>query len=64
MPAGASIVFTHGSDGGGKAGSQQVDYGGVRSVLAALTGRSVRGVALMTAIGVTNREGHYNTSDH
>jgi len=54
-----AIVFTHGSDGGGKAGSQQVDYGGVRHVLAALTGRSVR-VALMTAIGVTNREGDYN----
>lgn len=54
-----AIVFTHGSDGGGKAGSQQVDYGGVRNVLAALTGRSVR-VALMTAIGVTNREGDYN----
>ncbi len=54
-----AIVFTHGSDGSGKAGSQQVDYGGVRHVLAALTGRSVR-VALMTAIGVTNREGDYN----
>jgi uncharacterized protein YbjT (DUF2867 family) len=54
-----AIVFTHGSDGGGKAGSQQVDYGGVRNVLAALTGRSVR-IALMTAIGVTNREGDYN----
>src|SRR4030095_9641443 len=54
-----AIVFTHGSDGGGKAGSQQVDYGGVRNVLAGLTGRSVR-VALMTAIGVTNREGDYN----
>ena len=37
-----AIVFTHGSDGGGKAGSQQVDYGGVRDVLATLTGRSVR----------------------
>jgi uncharacterized protein YbjT (DUF2867 family) len=54
-----AIVFTHGSDGGGKHGSLQVDYGGVRNVLAALTGRSVR-VALMTAIGVTNREGDYN----
>ena len=54
-----AIVFTHGSDGGGKAGAERVDYGGVRSVLAALAGRSVR-VALMTAIGVTNREGDYN----
>ncbi len=54
-----AIVFTHGSDGGGKAGSERVDYGGVRNVLAALNGRSAR-IALMTAIGVTNREGDYN----
>jgi uncharacterized protein YbjT (DUF2867 family) len=54
-----AIVFTHGSDGGGKAGSERIDYGGVRNVLAALGGRSVR-IALMTAIGVTNREGDYN----
>jgi uncharacterized protein YbjT (DUF2867 family) len=54
-----AIVFTHGSDGGGKAGAERVDYGGVRSVLAALGGRTVR-IALMTAIGVTNREGDYN----
>jgi uncharacterized protein YbjT (DUF2867 family) len=53
-----AIIFTHGSDGG-KAGAQQVDYGGVRSVIAALGGRLVR-IALMTAIGVTNREGDYN----
>ena len=32
---------------------------GVRNVLAALGGRSVR-IALMTAIGVTNRDGDYN----
>jgi uncharacterized protein YbjT (DUF2867 family) len=54
-----AIVFTHGSDGGDKAGAERVDYGGVRSVLAALGSRSVR-IALMTAIGVTNREGDYN----
>ena len=54
-----AIVFTHGSDGGGKAGAEHVDYGGVRNVLSALAGRPVR-VALMTAIGVTNREGDYN----
>ena len=54
-----AIVFTHGSDGGGKAGAEGVDYGGVRSVLAALGGRAVR-IALMTAIGVTNRDGDYN----
>jgi uncharacterized protein YbjT (DUF2867 family) len=54
-----AIVFTHGSDGGGKAGAERVDYGGVRNVLAALGGRHAR-IALMTAIGVTNREGDYN----
>ena len=54
-----AIVFTHGSDGGGKAASERVDYGGVRNVLAALQGRRAR-VALMTAIGVTNRTGAYN----
>jgi uncharacterized protein YbjT (DUF2867 family) len=54
-----AIVFTHGSDGGGKPASEAVDYGGVRTVLAALEGRPAR-IALMTAIGVTNREGEYN----
>jgi uncharacterized protein YbjT (DUF2867 family) len=54
-----AIVFTHGSDGGGKAGAEDIDYGGVRNVLAALGGRSAR-IALMTAIGVTNRDGDYN----
>lgn len=54
-----AIVFTHGSDGAGKAGAEQVDYGGVRNVLAALRGRQAR-IALMTAIGVTNRDGDYN----
>jgi len=56
-----SIVFTHGSDGGGKVGSQTVDYGGVRNILTALGGKTVR-IALMTAIGVTNRTGSYNRS--
>jgi uncharacterized protein YbjT (DUF2867 family) len=54
-----AIVFTHGSDGGGKPGAEAVDYDGVRTVLAALQGRPVR-VALMTAVGVTNRTGHYS----
>jgi uncharacterized protein YbjT (DUF2867 family) len=56
-----AVVFTHGSSGGGKAGAEQVDYGAVRNVLRALAGRPVR-IALMTAIGVTNREGAYNRS--
>jgi uncharacterized protein YbjT (DUF2867 family) len=54
-----AIIFTHGSDGGGKAGAERVDYGGVRNLLTSLGGRSVR-IALMTAIGVTSREGDYN----
>jgi uncharacterized protein YbjT (DUF2867 family) len=54
-----AIIFTHGSDGGGKGASENVDYGGVRNVLNALNGRQVR-IALMTAIGVTNRTGSYN----
>ena len=54
-----AIVFTLGSDGEGKAGAENVDYGGVRNVLNALGSRSAR-VALMTSIGVTTRSGHYN----
>ena len=56
-----AVIFTHGSDGAGKVGSETVDYGGVRNVLAALGSRKVR-IALMTAIGVTNRTGSYNRS--
>jgi len=56
-----AIVFTHGSDGAGKVGLETVDYGGVRNVLATLGSRKVR-IALMTAIGVTNRTGSYNRS--
>jgi uncharacterized protein YbjT (DUF2867 family) len=53
-----AIVFTHGSDGGGKAASESVDYGGVRNILAALGSRTAR-IALMTSIGVTNRNSSY-----
>ena len=56
-----ALVFTHGSDGGGKLGSETVDYGGVRNVLAALAANKPR-IALMTAIGVTNRASSYNRS--
>lgn len=55
------IVFTHGSDGAGKSGAESVDYGGVRNILAALGARKAR-IALMTAIGVTNRNSSYNRS--
>jgi uncharacterized protein YbjT (DUF2867 family) len=50
-----AIVFTHGADGGGKQGSEAVDYGGVRNILRALGSKKPR-IALMTAIGVTNRD--------
>jgi uncharacterized protein YbjT (DUF2867 family) len=54
-----AVVFTLGSEGAGKVGAENVDYGGVRNVLRALGKRTVR-IALMTAIGVTNRTGAYN----
>jgi uncharacterized protein YbjT (DUF2867 family) len=56
-----AVVFTHGSDGTGKVGAENVDYGGVRNVLSALGSRTAR-IALMTSIGVTNRTGKYNRS--
>ena len=37
-----AIIFTHGSDGGGKATSEAVDYRGVPNVLSALGLRRVR----------------------
>jgi uncharacterized protein YbjT (DUF2867 family) len=54
-----AVVFTHGSAGARLA--ESVDYGGVRTVLAALGSRPAR-IALMTAIGVTDRTGAYNRS--
>lgn len=53
-----AIVFTHGTLGSSEA-AEAVDYGGVRNVLAALGEREVR-IALMTAIGVTDREPRHN----
>ncbi len=55
------IVFTLGSDGGGKIEAERVDCGGVRNVLTALASCNAR-IALMTSIGVTNRAGSYNRS--
>lgn len=54
-----ALVFTHGSHGDRPDGYEQVDYGGVRAILQALPPRRVR-IALMTAIGVTHRDGAYN----
>ena len=56
-----AIVFTLGSDGKGKVGAETVDYGGVRNTLRALGSQKPR-IALMTSIGVTDREGSYNRS--
>ncbi|MEA3205179.1 MAG: hypothetical protein QOG92_805 [Verrucomicrobiota bacterium] len=60
---GATVTFEPGartaSHSGGKVGAKTVDYGGVRNVLTAL-GKSKARIALMTAIGVTNRTGSYN----
>ena len=56
-----AIVFTHGSEGAGKAGAESVDYGGVRNVLKALGSRKAR-ISLMTSIGVTNRISAFNRS--
>jgi len=55
------IVFTLGSDGAGKTGAENVDYGGVRNALGAIGSQTPR-IALMTSIGVTNRGSSYNRS--
>lgn len=56
-----AVIFTHGTHGA-EAGYRDVDYGGVRNVLEAVGDRPVR-IALMTAIGVTYRDGAYNRSN-
>lgn len=56
-----AIVFTHGSSRASAADAEAVDYGGVRNVLETINGRPAR-IALMTAIGVTNRAAAYNRS--
>jgi uncharacterized protein YbjT (DUF2867 family) len=54
-----AVVFTHGTHSSSPAELEAVEYGGVRNILAALSARDeqrpVR-VALMTSIGVTNRQ--------
>lgn len=57
-----AVVFTHGTHGG-EEGFRDVDYGGVRSILTAIGDQPVR-IALMTAIGVTYRDGSYNRTSH
>jgi uncharacterized protein YbjT (DUF2867 family) len=54
-----AVVFTHGVAYGDQAGAEAVDYGGVRNILQARDGRTIR-IALMTAIGVTDRKGSHD----
>ncbi|MHB9863661.1 SDR family oxidoreductase [Streptomyces sp. YIM S03343] len=54
-----AVVLTLGSDGSAHSSPEDVDYAGVRNILAALSGQTPR-IALMTAIGVTARGSAYN----
>ena len=56
-----AVIATLGADGGGKAVSEAVYYGGIRDLLAALDAYPAR-IVLMTAIGITNRTSLYNRS--
>jgi uncharacterized protein YbjT (DUF2867 family) len=51
-----AVVFVHGTYGGDQRAAEAVDYGAVRNVLLAVGRHKVR-IALMTAIGVTDRKG-------
>lgn len=53
-----AIVFTHGTHGG-TGPVETVDYAGVRNILLALGARKPH-IALMTAIGVTDRKGAHD----
>lgn len=53
-----AVVFTQGTYGN-PSGAEAVDYGGVRNVLVALQGHKAR-IALMTAIGATDRKGSHD----
>lgn len=54
-----AVIFTLGSDGQGRIGARAINYGGVRNILTTLKHKPVR-IVLMTAIGVTDRDGAYN----
>ncbi|MFI1728264.1 SDR family oxidoreductase [Streptomyces acidicola] len=54
-----AVVLTLGSDGTGHSSPENIDYAGVRNVLAALSGQTPR-IVLMTAIGVTARGSAYD----
>lgn len=52
-----AVIFTHGGHDAGR--TETVDYGGVRNILNAVKGRTVR-IVLMTAIGTTSRHQSHN----
>ncbi|MFJ9738602.1 SDR family oxidoreductase [Streptomyces sp. NPDC101166] len=54
-----AVVLTLGSDGSAHSSPEDVDYAGVRNLLAALDGLTPR-VVLMTAIGITSRSSVYD----
>lgn len=55
-----AVIFTHGVEDDEKA-IEAVSYAGVRDLLQLLAGREVR-IVLMSAVGVTDRSGMYNTA--
>ncbi|SEI18751.1 Uncharacterized conserved protein YbjT, contains NAD(P)-binding and DUF2867 domains [Rhizobium tibeticum] len=57
-----AVVLTVNADGQGKEAAEAVYYRGVRDMLVAIGERPVR-IALMTTIGVTERNGHYNRTN-
>lgn len=57
-----AVVLTVNADGMGKAAAEAVYYGGVLNLLTAIGERKIR-IALMTTIGVTERQGHYNRTN-
>jgi uncharacterized protein YbjT (DUF2867 family) len=57
-----AVVLTLNADGQGKAAAEAVYYRGIRDLLRAIGSRPVR-FALMTTIGVTEREGSYNRTN-
>jgi uncharacterized protein YbjT (DUF2867 family) len=57
-----AVVFTHGSHEAAREAMEAVDYGAVKNVLAELGERPAR-IALMTLIGITNRDGGWNRAN-
>ncbi len=58
-----AIIFTHGSDGQGKAGSEAIGYGGVRNVLAAARWARGRYASAHDSVRRDRRVGAYNCSN-